>query len=68
MKNKKSRALKQCEFCNELMKRLNESVHNNIDMTSQWDEIYNHSQLSNDVIRLRRELNDLRKILLEYSY
>ena len=64
--DKKKELKKQTVFCKELMDRLLKSVEENIDKsTSYWSfsGINNCNQMSNDIIRLRRELNILNKML-----
>lgn len=63
MADNRKQVKEQIKFCNELMNRLVKSISDNIDNDSPWWGIRNHSQMSNDVIRLRRELNTLRKLL-----
>lgn len=52
----------QAQFCTELMLRLNADVQNAI----QYYTIQNHSRMEADIVRIRRELNDLRKMLYPY--
>ena len=54
---------KQTEFCKELMNRIAKSVDDNIEYDSPWWGVRNHTQIQNDIIRLRRELNELNKLL-----
>ena len=63
-KDKRKQVKKQVTFCKELMDRLFKSVEDNIDEESSWWGIRNHSQMSNDIIRLRRELNTLNKLMM----
>lgn len=63
MADKIKQIKEQTRFCKELMLRLDKSVAENVDKASSCWGIRNHSQMSNDVIRLRRELNTLRKLL-----
>ena len=67
MKDKRAQAKEQMKFCKELMDRLNSSFDENVDKDSWMHGIYNHSQMSNDIIRLRRELNILNKLLYPYD-
>lgn len=67
MADNRKQAKEQIKFCKELMKRLAESFDENIDMDSSWWGIRNHSQISNDIIRLRRELNTLNKLMYPYD-
>jgi hypothetical protein len=53
----------QSNFCRELMSRLDAAVEKNTKDVASWYGIVNHSQMGNDIIRLRRELNTLRKLL-----
>lgn len=55
---------KQSEFCADLMNRLNTGIQ-----TGTWvyGRLSNYTQAEADVIRLRRELNDLRKMLYPYG-
>lgn len=57
MKDNRKIVQEQAKFCGELMKRLENSVKENINVNAEWRTIANHSQISNDIIRLRRELN-----------
>lgn len=64
--DKKKELKKQAIFCKELMDRLLKSVEENIDKpASYWSfsGINNCNQMSNDIVRLRRELNALNKML-----
>lgn len=54
---------KQCKFCTELMNRLNEDIDH---AEVNYNVVINHSRMETDIIRLRRELNDLRKMLYPY--
>lgn len=67
MTDKRKQVKEQIKFCKELMNRLNKSIEENVDMDSSWWGIRNHSQMSNDIIRLRRELNTLNKLLNPYD-
>ena len=66
MKDNRKQIKEQVKFCSELMQRLELSVGENVDVESSWSGVHNHSQISNDVIRLRRELNTLNKLLYPY--
>lgn len=66
-KDKRKQVKKQVTFCKELMDRLVKSVEDNIGEESSWWGIRNHSQMSNDIIRLRRELNTLNKLMNPYD-
>lgn len=66
MKDNRKQIKEQVKFCSELMQRLELSVGENVDVDSSWSGVHNHSQISNDVIRLRRELNTLNKLLYPY--
>ena len=63
MANKTKQVKEQSKFCKELMSRLDTSVEKNVEDVTSWYGIVNRSQMSNDIIRLRRELNTLRKLL-----
>ena len=68
--DKKKELKKQAAFCKELMDRLLNSIEENIDKpASYWSysNINNCSQMSSDIVRLRRELNALNKLLLPNS-
>lgn len=67
MKDKRKEVKEQIKFCKELMNRLVKSIDENIDEDSSWYVIRNHSQISDDVVRLRRELNTLNKLLYPYD-
>lgn len=56
---------KQSEFCADLMNRLNENIQSG---TWEYGHLKNHThtQAESYIIRLRRELNDLRKMLYPY--
>ena len=64
MADKRKEVLKQVKFCGELMTRLVKSCEDNIHEESSWWGIRNHSQMSNDIIRLRRELNTLNILMM----
>lgn len=55
----------QSFFCMELMRRLNEDVQN---LEIDYGNIRGHSQMEQDIVRLRRELMDLAVKLKEYGY
>ena len=64
MADKTKQIKEQIKFCKELMLRLDNAVAENIDAESLgWGGIRNHTQIINDSIRLRRELNALNKLL-----
>lgn len=63
MADNRKQVKEQTKFCKELMNRLDKSVADNVNEDSSWWGIRNHSQISNDIIRLRRELNTLNKLL-----
>ena len=63
MADKVKQIKEQMKFCKELMLRLDKSVVENVGETSSWWGIRNHTQIINDSIRLRRELNVLNKLL-----
>ena len=67
MSDKRKQAKEQMKFCKELMDRLAKLVEDNIDEDSSWWGIRNHSQISNDIVRLRRELNTLNKMMNPYN-
>lgn len=67
MKDKRKEVKEQIKFCRELMNRLEKSVTDNVDEDSSWWGIRNHSQISDDIVRLRRELNTLNKLLYPYD-
>lgn len=66
-KDNKKAALEQVKFCKELMDRLCVSVEKNLETEDRW--VFSNSgicycnQMSNDIVRLRRELNGLNKIM-----
>ena len=62
-KDNKKEATSQIKFCKDLMDRLKKDFDSNIDEKSSWWGIKNHTQMQNDIIRLRRELNVLNKLL-----
>lgn len=55
----------QSQFCVELMLRLNADIQDAKEM--DYCGIDNHSRMENDVVRIRRELNELRKMLYPYN-
>lgn len=59
----KKQIKEQMRFCKELMSRLDKLVAENVDEDSSLWGIRNHTQMGNDIIRLRRELNTLKKLL-----
>ena len=63
MVDKRKETLKQTEFCKELMTRLAKSCEDNIYEESSWWVIHNHTQIGNDIVRLRRELLHLKNLL-----
>ena len=67
MADNRKQAKEQINFCKELMDRLVKSISDNIDEDSSWWGIRNHSQISNDIVRLRRELNALNKLMYPYD-
>ena len=67
MADKRKQVKEQIKFCKELMDRLVKSISDNIDEDSSWWGIRNHSQISNDIVRLRRELNTLNKLMYPYD-
>lgn len=67
MTDKRKQVKEQVKFCKELMLRLDKSVAENVDIQDYWCGIHNHSQISDDIIRLRRELNTLNKLLYPYN-
>ena len=62
MNDNRKEVKKQSDFCKELMNRLADSVDKNIKANFYYG-IHNHSQMINDIIRLRRELSELSKML-----
>ena len=67
MKDNKKAALEQVKFCKMLMDRLCKHVEKNVEIEDRW--VFSNSgipycnQISNDIVRLRRELNGLNKIM-----
>ena len=66
MNDKIKQIIEQIGFCKELMNRLGGSFSENIDMKMSRFRIRNTSQMSNDIIRLRRELNTLNKMIYPF--
>lgn len=56
----------QCEFCFELMRRLDQEVHYH--PTVAYGRVTNYTQMQQDIIRLRRELMKLSKMLGDWGY
>lgn len=67
MADNRKQVKEQMKFCKELMLRLEKSVAENVDMDSSWWGIRNHSQMQNDIVRLRRELNTLNKLFYPWG-
>lgn len=67
MADNRKQVKEQMKFCKELMLRLEKSVAQNVDTDSSWWGIRNHSQMQNDIVRLRRELNTLNKLLYPWG-
>lgn len=67
MKENKKVALEQVKFCKELMDRLCKHVEKNVETERRCvfsnSGICNCNQISNDIVRLRRELSTLNKIM-----
>ena len=64
MKTKKEEIMKDLKFCQELMDRLVEFADEcYIREESGWQ--CNYTVVQNDIIRLRRELNEIRKKIEE---
>ena len=63
-KKKKNGVMKELRFCQELMNRI-------VGLAEKQDYSYgymtNHTRLEADIIRLRRELNEIRKGLGEWQ-
>ena len=51
----------QCQFCAELMLRLNDEIHNSGE--GSWSGMENHIRKQDDIKRIRRELMTLSKLL-----
>lgn len=64
-KKKLTSVQQQSGFCAELMKRLNDTIQK---AKVSYGTIEYHTQMENDVLRLRRELNELRHMLQQYGY
>lgn len=65
---KKQKELKeQMKFCEELMDRLSKLLADNFVGDSWGWGIRNRSQISNDIVRLRRELSTLNKLMYPYD-
>ena len=63
----KKEILKDMEFCQELMNRLVDYTKKNYDDTYSYGG--KHTVIQNDIIRLRRELNNLnRKLDWDYEW
>lgn len=67
MADKRKEAKTQIKFCKDLMDRLVVLFEKNIDLDSSWWGISNHTQISGDIVRLRRELNALNKLMNPYD-
>lgn len=61
--NRNELIIKQVNFCNELMTRLKSDVHENVISADIRYSIPYHTQMENDIVRLRRELSKLSKYL-----
>ena len=57
IKKNKLKVMNELIFCSELMKRITKTVEDNTD----WKK----TQVRNDIIRLRRELNNVREFMDE---
>lgn len=55
---------KQSEFCAELMRRVNDDVQKS---RANYGTVDKHTQMVADIVRLRRELNDLRATLGQWG-
>ena len=51
----------QCQFCTELMIRLNDEIHDSGE--GPWSGMENHIRKQDDIKRIRRELMSLSKML-----
>lgn len=60
----KTEVMKELKFCQDLMDRLVKFTEEKYDC-SCWGWQHNHTVLQNDIIKLRRELNEVRKKLEE---
>ncbi|MEE1352134.1 MAG: hypothetical protein UHM23_08835 [Clostridia bacterium] len=67
MADNRKQVKEQMKFCKELMNRLDKSIADNVNEDSSWWGIRNHSQMQNDIVRLRRELNTLNKLLYPWG-
>ncbi len=65
MKRKIEKVRKQSSFCMDLMERLNDKIQN---AGVLYGRVEYHTRKEKDIIRLRRELNDLRDMLMQYGY
>ena len=54
----------QSKFCTELMKRVNDDVQKS---HANYGTVDMHTQMVADIVRLRRELNDLRAMLNQWG-
>lgn len=63
MADRRKEVKKQVKFCEELMTRLVKSCEDNIHEDSSWWGIRNHTQIGNDIVRIRRELLHLKNLL-----
>ena len=64
MKLKKRRIMKDLKFCQDLMDRLVKFAEEKYDCSGDvWQ--CNHTVIKKDIVRLRRELNEVRKKLEE---
>lgn len=59
--------INQANFCGLLMERLERDVKQNVADTKSEYSVPNVTRLQADIVRLRRELNDLSK-MLEWRY
>lgn len=55
----------QSSFCYDLMRRLDRDIHN---VHIEYGYVNGHTQMQQDIIRLRRELMTLSKMLGEWGY
>ena len=60
---KKTETIKGLKFCQDLMDRLVKFAEEKYDCSCAWQ--CNHTALKNDIVRFRRELNEVRKKLEE---
>lgn len=60
--NKIEAAKKQSEFCADLMNRLNEEIRD-AGVNAWTGQLSRYTGIENDIARLRRELQELRKML-----